>query len=118
MSTVTDGALHRGILAITLDVSGLTLIVDSHTFKPAHTHLMRTDENDAPAAQTVYPGWKTGSLNYQINAAAAGQDLVGDTFTTDGLSGASQKWLVVDQDVSKSKSALSTGTLQVSEYVS
>jgi len=92
----TDGKITRGGYTIDLDTAGLTAIVDTSTLNRNSKVIQRTNENDEPAAQYVYPDWDTLTATIQVNENADRADLRGDTFTTAAF-GDPLKFVVVSQ---------------------
>lgn len=113
----TDGNILLGGFEITLDTAGTTLIVDTCSPSFPTKVVARTDKDDLPAAQYIYPDLKTGTMTVQVNATAARGDFTMDTFSTDAITGASKKWVITAQSAAINKGAMVTYDLTFNEVI-
>lgn len=121
MTLVKDGTILAGGFTISLDVSLLTILVNSCSFNRPVNTLVQTDENDEPSAAAHWKGFATGSMEIQTSDGSVTEeriDLSEDTFTTDEIEGSSKKYRVTESNVTRGKgSTLATGTLGIAEVL-
>lgn len=112
-----DGDILVGGFEITLDTSGLTLVVENCQPNLPSKIIQRTDLDDLPAAQLAYQDFATAQLTVAINATALERDYRFDTFTTPHIDGTSAKWFVASQSGAKAKATVITYELTVNRCV-